>query len=364
MIRKFKIISPSLFVLFVSLTSFSCSPSISNLSEDDIKSRLIKKHPIENSWTKLRTLNFFPTQEDEAKGNYFHLPSDLAMGTDGSIFVSDCYLHQILKFDENGKYIKSIGKKGEGPGEFICPRKIRVASDNSIFVLEGGKPRIQVIDGEGNYLREFKIFYPINDFLVRDGLIYANCSYPEEEQKSNPLVVKFDNYGKVIGSFGKRIDRPGHFSEDSNVFLALSNNEIIAVFKHYPLVVRHTLDGTILREFRMDIPMFRELEKYNYKKKYTNPRPNIVRLPRLTAGVKVVDKSIFVLAHLPRLEIIEMDMGGNIKNWYYSEALRNVINLSGFEVRIKKAREDSSEIPLFYVLQSSKEAKLYVFQPQ
>ncbi len=364
MIKKFKIISSSLFVLLVSLTSFGCSPSISNLSEKDIKSRLIKKHPIENSWIKLRTMNYFPTKEDEAKGNYFHLPSDLAVGTDGSIFVSDCNLHQILKFDANGKYIKSIGQKGDGPGEFICPRKIRVTSDNSLFVLEGGKPRIQVIDGEGNYLREFKIFYSINDFIVSDGFIYANCSYPEDEQKTNPLVVKFDTYGKIIGSFGKRIDRPGNFSEDSKVFLALSNNEIIAVFKHYPLVVRHTLEGTTLREIRMDIPIFRELEKYNYKKKYTNPAPNIVRLPRLTAGVKVVDKSIFVLAHLPRLEIIEMDMEGNIKNWYYSEELKNVINLVGFEVRKKKGIEDLRERLLFYVLQSSEEAKLYVFTPE
>jgi hypothetical protein len=333
--------------------------ALAEVSEKDIKSRLMKKHPIEASWKRLDVLSVFPTEEDVEKSRYFHHPVDLGISADSHIFVCDNYLHQIIKFNKTGEYKGTIGRKGEAPGEFLFPNKIGVSSEGGLFILEGGKQRVQIINQEGKYIREFMVFDHINDFLVRDGAIYANCLYPDEKEE-NPLVIRLDAYGKIIGAFGKRINQARHLSIDSTVFLAQSTNEIITVFEHYPLVRRYSPDGNLIKEFRININILNRLEKYNYKKQFTNPSAQVIRLPRLIAGVKVIGNRIYILAHLPRLEIIEVDMDGNIRDYYYSEALKDVLNLSGFEVSRRTEKEAGGGI-LFYVIQSSEEAKLYIF---
>lgn len=359
MIKSHRLLKIEMSLLVLSSCLFFKFCGFTELSEKDVKSRLMKKHLIGKDWKKLELLNVFPTKEDEMKTHYFQYPVDLEMINNKFIFVTDTYLHQILKFDGNGKYVGTIGKRGEGPGEFSFPNKIRSSKDESLFILEGGKPNIQIIDKDGNYIRSFKVFHHMNDFILRNNFIYSNCFYPDEEE--NPLIVRFDVYGKMIDSFGKRIDKKGHLSRDSSIFLSQSENEIIAVFEHYPLVRRYTSEGILLKEFRINIDIFNELEKYNYKKEYTNPTPNVINLPRLTAGVKAIDNRIFILAHLPRLEIIEMDIDGNIKDYYYSTELKNVVNLSGFGVEIIKEDKLGDKL-LFAVLQSYEEAQLYVFQ--
>src|SRR5260370_24917826 len=56
----------------------------------------------------------------------FDAPTDVAIAPNGDIFVGDGHNGggtatgnaRIMKFDKNGKFIKTWGKKGMGPGEF------------------------------------------------------------------------------------------------------------------------------------------------------------------------------------------------------------------------------------------------------
>ena len=53
----------------------------------------------------------------------FNKPSDVIVAANGDIFVADGHggddsNARIVKFDKNGKFIKTWGKKGAGPGEF------------------------------------------------------------------------------------------------------------------------------------------------------------------------------------------------------------------------------------------------------
>ena len=72
----------------------------------------------------------------------FNQPSDIAVGTNGDIFVADGHggdsNARIVKFTKDGKFIKTWGKKGPGPGEFDTPHNLAFDSRGRLFVADRG----------------------------------------------------------------------------------------------------------------------------------------------------------------------------------------------------------------------------------
>ena len=88
---------------------------------------------------------------------HFNLPTDIAVGDDGSFYVSDGYGNsRVVKFSPIGKYIKAWGTYGNKPGEFIIPHGIAIDQRNTIYVADRQNNRVQLFDTSGNFLRELK----------------------------------------------------------------------------------------------------------------------------------------------------------------------------------------------------------------
>jgi hypothetical protein len=78
----------------------------------------------------------------------------------GNIYVVDRRRvadYFIMKFEKNGKFIKDIGRKGQGPGEIQGILFIKIDSKDQILVSDGGNRKILVLDGEGNLVSEMKL---------------------------------------------------------------------------------------------------------------------------------------------------------------------------------------------------------------
>ena len=73
----------------------------------------------------------------------------------GNIFVLDTANSRIQKFDRNGKHIQTIGRKGQGPGEFENPRSIMVDEEGKIFVKGG--PKLHAFDSSGHFIKTYLI---------------------------------------------------------------------------------------------------------------------------------------------------------------------------------------------------------------
>jgi len=75
------------------------------------------------------------------------------------IYVMDCgYGQQNIKiFDTNGNFIKSFGKSGSGNGEFNFDWLNNIAVDNNgrIWIVDSGNSRVQIFNSEGNFLFKF-----------------------------------------------------------------------------------------------------------------------------------------------------------------------------------------------------------------
>jgi DNA-binding beta-propeller fold protein YncE len=82
----------------------------------------------------------------------FARPTNVAVDSDGNLYVSDTFNDRVEIFDADGNFLRTFGKAGDGPGYFARPKGIAVDSDGHIWVADTVQNRIQVFDPEGNLL--------------------------------------------------------------------------------------------------------------------------------------------------------------------------------------------------------------------
>lgn len=98
----------------------------------------------------------------------FRQPTDVAWDGAGNAFVSDGYVNaRVAKVDKYGNWVKSWGERGDKPGEFNTPHSIATDAQGNAYVGDRGNGRIQVFDGDGKFLREFKIDVPFDRNIAR-----------------------------------------------------------------------------------------------------------------------------------------------------------------------------------------------------
>ncbi len=91
----------------------------------------------------------------------FRQVTDMAWDAEGNTYISDGYINsRVAKVDKNGDWVKSWGEPGDGPGQFNTPHSIAVDAQGNVYVADRGNRRIQVFDGDGNFLRQITIDVP------------------------------------------------------------------------------------------------------------------------------------------------------------------------------------------------------------
>ena len=107
----------------------------------------------------------------------FNQPSDVITAPNGDIFVADGHggntNARIVKFDKNGKFIKTWGKKGTAPGDFDTPHSLAMDSKGRLFVADRNNNRIQIFDQDGKFLEEWKQFSRLSGIYIRNDILYA-----------------------------------------------------------------------------------------------------------------------------------------------------------------------------------------------
>lgn len=79
----------------------------------------------------------------------------LVPGADGSVFLLDARTESVLTFDSAGVFRGRIGRRGEGPGEFLNPWRLGLLGD-TLWVVDGGRPRVNLYNAAtGSNLSDF-----------------------------------------------------------------------------------------------------------------------------------------------------------------------------------------------------------------
>lgn len=133
----------------------------------------------------------------EKDDNYlFHRVRGLAVDDENNIYVVDMGNYRIQKFDQKGKYLRTIGRKGQGPGEFNLPTTMFIDSKHNLYIRDFRK--IHLFNQQGEFTGSFSLDYDLSDFAVdEDGHILANAILQPRDPALG-AIVKIDPNGKVI----------------------------------------------------------------------------------------------------------------------------------------------------------------------
>src|SRR5262245_8024401 len=123
-------------------------------------------------------------------------PNDVVTAPNGDIFVAEGHSGQnnnappdtvarISKFTRDGKFLKSWGKLGSGPGEFRTPHSLVIDARGRLFVADRGNVRLQLFDLDGKFLTETFAFSRLSGlFIDKNDLLYGADS--ESSPTSHP----------------------------------------------------------------------------------------------------------------------------------------------------------------------------------
>jgi sugar lactone lactonase YvrE len=82
-------------------------------------------------------------------------PTNLALGVDGSVYVSDTGNPRVRKFDDRGELLQTFGSVGLMVGQFVRPKGVAVDREDRVYVVDAANSVVQIFNPDGELLLFF-----------------------------------------------------------------------------------------------------------------------------------------------------------------------------------------------------------------
>ena len=97
-----------------------------------------------------------PRPEDSTNSTrQLYTPTNMAVDSKGHLYVSDTGAFHIQIYDADGKFLRSVGGMGDGPGEFARVKGIALDHDNRLYAVDAMSQVIQIFNEDGKPLTWF-----------------------------------------------------------------------------------------------------------------------------------------------------------------------------------------------------------------
>ncbi len=149
-----------IFVFLAAMLLFSCTGKSENFTVTEVNGvNLYSNTDVPNDpEAKLELRKLFTISSESGADSTAELRYPYLIVEDKSqnIFVLDFMASNVKKYDPEGKFIKAIGREGQGPGEFYQP-SIMYINNDTLNVYSNGSTVISKFDVDGNFFHGKKV---------------------------------------------------------------------------------------------------------------------------------------------------------------------------------------------------------------
>ena len=192
----------SVFIIFFSYENQKAEWKGKIEKENGVK---VIKNPREPMYGEIK----FELEEDLSIGReddenfLFNRVMDIQVDSKGNIYVADTSNYRIQKFDRNGKYLQTIGRQGQGPGEFEYPSRVRINEiTGKIYVQDLGFS-IEIFDKQGNHVKGVNLRYVPDDFRLHGDESIMVILRKRTESGIIHALCKVNSEGEIMENYGE-----------------------------------------------------------------------------------------------------------------------------------------------------------------
>jgi predicted membrane-bound mannosyltransferase/sugar lactone lactonase YvrE len=180
----------------------------------------------------------------------FNEPWGIAIGPDGSVYVTDTWNHRVQKFTAEGRFVKTWGVFGQGetPESFYGPRGLAVDASGRVYVTDTGNKRIVVFDADGNFITQFgsagyepgQFDEPVGIAIDKNGTVYVVDTWNQRIQTftavdtGDSLIFLPDKQWDVYGWFGQSLENKPFIAVNDDLHVFITDPEGYRVMEFDP----------------------------------------------------------------------------------------------------------------------------------
>ncbi len=140
-----------------------------------------------------------------------------AVASDRRLFVLDSKKNALFLYDLSGRLVKSVGERGDLPGDFDSPSGLALG-EGRVYVADTGNDRVEVFDRDGKFVSAFgvpgsglgRLKQPRSVAVGADGRVYV-------ADTGNRRVQVFTADGILLYGFGEEGKKPGQLKDPVKV---------------------------------------------------------------------------------------------------------------------------------------------------
>lgn len=273
---------------------------------------------------KLTLVRVWGDEDTDDENQFFRCPGDIKIDAVGRIYILDSGNHRIQVFDKNRNFIRTIGKRGQGPSDMLGPSSLSLAGNNNIVVSDTFNYRLQVFNQEGKYIHSFRTGSTVvNRFCIspkNEILLYL----PKKEDEKKWALSFLD----LQGNWKKDIlTLPCHDEEytyrnsvktqtirecakESISYLLDDKGDIFMLYGRFPIYQKLSGNGQLLATVTYEVP-------YETFKINLSPNGVIPQVSRGNAKIKQGPSSDFTVDRQGRIFLVANDRLLAQKEIYY-----------------------------------------------
>ncbi len=158
------------------------------------------------------------------------LNKQIAVGPDERVYISDRSNFTISILDKTGHLLKTFGKKGYKPGEFVNNQDFDGILNDKLLVISDNQGRINFFDLDGNFVKMITIdFMPLRIFPLKSGNLIIWGHVPVSGLKSKHVFAELDYNTEKYTVFNENVKS---FEQPNRITIPMENN-VIAIGAPY-----------------------------------------------------------------------------------------------------------------------------------